>query len=152
MHIIEMQLQQFFSDHLNHYTINDLEFIYSEDGSLQVCSPVPGLVINQGEISMDLTSKHENLVDFIYEYVLTDTRDLNFITPEFMLKRFMVGRCSLFCYLDTDLEYSLSYTRKGRRLIAKDKDNNLHEVPEYVKSPEELLIYSQRYFEKLISG
>ena len=147
-----MQLRQFFTDHLNHYCINDVEFIYSEDGSIQVCCGVPELVIEREEISMDLTSEHDSLLDFMYEYVLTDTKDLNLITPELMLKRFMVGRASLFFYLDADLEQSLSFTRKGRRMVAKDQDNNLHEVPEYVKTPEEMLIYAEHYFEKLISG
>lgn len=142
---------QFFTDYLNHYCINDVEFLYSEDDSIQVCCGVPGLVIEREEISMDLISNHESLVDFISEYVITNNKDLNLITPELMLKRFMVGRAILFIYLDGDLGYSLSFTRKGRRMVAKDNGNTLHEVPEYVKTPEELLIYTEAYFEKLIS-
>src|SRR5688500_15852937 len=105
MQIIEMQLNKFFIDYEKPYKANGIEMIYSPDGTIQLCCKVPGLIIKKEYILVDLISDHEDLYDFIYEYLITQLDDLDKLTPELMLKRFLVGRCDLYVYLDPDMEY-----------------------------------------------
>ncbi len=149
MHFIAMELDRLFLEE-GHRVVNGLDIDYSQDKSVQVCSKVPGLAARKDDIC-ELISEHNSIYDFIYEYVITTLDDLNRITPALMLKRFMTGRCRLICSIDPGMEVFLSYVWRGPRLIAEDPDSKLHEVPQYIKTKEEIVVYTRHYYEKLLA-
>jgi hypothetical protein len=150
MQIIEMELRKFFLDNFGQYRLlNGVGFQYDEADSLFVSSRTPEVVIPKKEMSVDIESRH-SLKDFIYEFLITELEDLETITPQMMIKRFLVGRSDLVCYLDEDFEYFLSFRRKNDVLQATDHKENMHEVPQYVKTPKEIIVYTQQYYDKLI--
>jgi hypothetical protein len=151
MQIVEMELRRFFTDNFGQYRFpNGIFFSYFENGNLFISCEIPEVVIPKTDISVDIESTLDSLKDFIYEFLITELEDIETITPQIMMKRFLVGRSDLVCYLDEDFEYFLSFRRRGDILQATDHKENMHEVPQYVKTPKEIIVYTQQYYDKLI--
>lgn len=144
-----MQLYNIFTD--NPYIMDGIELVFSEKEPIELTCPVPDIDKREDDVSLALISKHEDLYNFMFEFVITNEEDLKKINPALLLKRFEVGRCDLYCYLDEDLEYYLSFRRNRSKLIAQSPDNTFHEVPSYVKTVKEIIIYTQYYYEKLLA-
>ncbi|MBL7738914.1 MAG: hypothetical protein JNK14_06815 [Chitinophagaceae bacterium] len=148
MQIIEMQLEKFFRDGGSHGRHKGLDIVYNLDGSIHLSADVPGVTLNNVDFEMSLYSEHETLFDFVHEYLVTTLDDIKSISPELMLKMFLVGRCELRCYIDPDCEYHLIFKRHRDKILATAPDKSIHEVPPNINSPEELMVYTQYYFEK----
>lgn len=149
MQRIEMQLNKFFLDHGGPYT-NDtgVSFLYHpRDTSLFITCDVPGLQLPGTDFTVDLNTNHPNLFHFIHEYVVTELEDLQTITPHLLLKRFIVGKASLLCCIDPEIKSFLHFKRKGDVLWAKDNEEQKHQVPLHLNRPDELLVYTQHYYE-----
>jgi hypothetical protein len=152
MQLMEMKLVSYFADCGKH-DANGVEVDYWEDGTVHICCDVPGLVIENKERTVELFSEHTSLVDFIYEFINTHISDLQAITPEQMLKRFLVGRASLYFAFDDDLEMTLTFRWEKGKLIAIDGgENNRHEVPTSIQTAEQMLTYTEYWFEKYLAN
>jgi hypothetical protein len=148
MQVIEMQLEDFFKNNANpYYNEDEIEFTYDEkEGSLLVSGPLPESYEMEDVIAINLVSNHAPLFDFIFEFLITDVSSIETITSETLLKRFLVGRGWLYCYIDPDFKNYLSYLREGESLFATDPQGNRNEVPVQVQSIEEIVVYTKHFF------
>lgn len=115
--------------------------------ALTVTSDVPGLVLDDEELTMELTTEHPSLYHFLYEYIITQIDDINAITPGVMFRRYQVGRATLTCFIDANFESGISFTWKEGVLLATDTAGETHEVPPAFMTPADLLVYTQNYYE-----
>jgi hypothetical protein len=149
MQVIEMQLEDFFKNSgIPYYNEDEIEFTYDEkESSLLVSGPLPENYEIEDGIAISLVSNHAPLFDFIFEFLITDVSDIETITSEILLKRFLVGRGWLYCYVDPDFKYYLSYLRDGESLFATDPEGNRSEVPAQVQTIEEIIVYTKHFFQ-----
>ncbi len=125
-----MQLNRFFLNNGYPYSNpHGIEFLYRpEDTSVMLCCRVPGLVLPEKEMTVELYTRHASLLHFISEYIVTTPKDLKALTPRLMLKCFLVGRATLVCYLDGNAEHFLHFKGKAGILWAKDNEDQKHPV------------------------
>ena len=149
MQVIEMQLEDFFKNNGNPlYNESEIEFTYDKDhSSLLVSGPLPEDIEIPNDVAISLVSNHEPLSDFVYEFLITDVNDIEEITPEILLKRFLVGRGWLYCYIDADYKNYLSYLREGDSIFATDPAGNQTEIPAQVQSIAEIVVYTKHFFQ-----
>ena len=149
MQVIEMQLEDFFNNNENPlYNESEIEFTYEGiTSSLLVSGPLPGDIEIPDDVAVSLVSNHSPLSDFIFEFLITDVNDIETITPEILLKRFLVGRGWLYCYIDPEYKNYLSYLREGESIFATDPAGNQTEVPAQLQGIDELIVYTKHFFQ-----
>ncbi len=152
MHIIEMQLYNFFINQSYPYHQAEVEMCFNEkDGSITISSDVPGHEVQKGELTLTLHVGYENLFEFASAFILTSTNDVQKITSQLLHKMFLLGRCNLYCYLDNNLEIYLLFRRIRNGLVASNDEQKEFKVPNQINTIDEIIIYTEHYFEKLFA-
>lgn len=147
MQLIEMKLISYFSDY-GKYQAEGIEIEYRNDGSIDIYSDVPDIQPITEAMEINFTTHHETLYEFISEYVIIDVADLNEITPALLHRRFLVGRATLICSIDSEVDEQLRFTRDGDVFTATDHTEEEHTVPANIQTIDALLIYTQYWFDK----
>lgn len=156
-----MELHDYINEHRPFHQ-NNIELLYWDDlnnydGAVHISCYVPGFEEKKLP-ELNLSVHFDTLTDFIYEFMITEVSDVDAINPESLYKRFKVGRANLYCTLDGDSEFQLKFRWEKNKLIAtrtESFDNNgtdTHEVPQYVKTPEEIIVYTKHFINKEIEA
>lgn len=147
-----MQLYNFFVNQSYPYRAGDVEMCFNEtDSSIIISSAVPGYEQPSGELELTLHGSYENLFAFASEFLITAPSEVQHITSQLLYKMFLLGRCSLYCDLDGNLEHYLLFKRLRGGYVATNNNEEEHAVPEQVGTVYELIIYTQHYYEKLFA-
>lgn len=139
----------------------DLQYFDDTGGTLHIGCRMPGFEYVAGSDSPDLglSIDFEDLYDFISEFMITDVKEVNDITRDSLYKRFLVGRADMLCSLDGDCQYQLKFYWIKNKLFAIRTSESFpiegaigFEVPEFVKTPEEIIAYTKHYINKEIAA
>jgi hypothetical protein len=145
----EINLKKFFLDnacpYLNRHGVS-LLYDY-RDNSLLAVSKLAQADSTEINPRLSLSSHHPLLSDFIYEFLIADIDDIEEITGDQMLKRFLVGRADLNYFPGASPEDQLSFQWQGRSLIAWDSKKNMHHLPSQLQSVKEIVEFAEHLFQ-----
>lgn len=68
------------------------------------------------------------------------------ITPQKLLQLFQVGKAEVFCCVNAECDYSLSFKKTLKIMRATDEWNNEHTVHQTLIFPEQFINYTKRHY------
>ena len=145
MYKIEKEVQDFMENQMGIYVnLRDVEITTHLDFS--VCLAVDFEEEVDEDISVGLMYVCDTLQEFVTVFNIEALGQITKIARSDLLKLYGLGKAYMYCTIDGYESFSLYFLKQGDKMIAKNEEDEVHEVVKLLETPQELMEYTREHF------
>jgi hypothetical protein len=144
---------KYFMDNLVVYdNPNDVEMLTHPDDAVLVAADWPGHK-TEG-FNLEFIFECETIAEFTQVFGIKKVKDLERITPDFLVQLYHQGKAEVWCSFDiVHHYYPLEFFKRSQGMIAIDDDEVEHTLLVPLETPQQFMDYThQRYLQSKIPG
>lgn len=101
------------------------------------------------DISVGLMYLCNTLHEFVKVFKIESLEQVKSIARKELLELYRQGKAYMYCTIDGYVSFTLYFHKQGDKLVAKNEDDEAHEVTELLEAPQQFMDYTREHFRVL---